>query len=173
MEGKQRGKARTVERCEDSALGKVWLVKCTQCDWSTKTTYKHTSSIYRHIYRVHRKIRYSCQQCPKSYSLKLSLKEHVKSKHEDFKWSCVACQKSFANITSLRKHKREQHPSPVQVPRDQTKFECAPCARIFLKELDLKRHVEFEHDDFRWMCEDCQEWFKSKEGLSQHLQAHH
>ena len=63
---------------------------------------------------MHKKIRYPCEKCEKSYTSKQNLASHVQIIHETVKHHCNYCNSIFKQKVGLKKHLESKH-SPIPI----------------------------------------------------------
>ena len=75
------------------------------CEYEATTK----GSLKIHTESVHKKIKFSCNNCDKEYTQQCNLKIHVESVHEKVKYSCNLCQQAFSLKSDLRIHIESVH----------------------------------------------------------------
>ena len=70
-------------------------------------------NLKKHIQSAHEKVRYNCDKCDKSFSWKNDLNAHIKGKHEDVQYDCEKCDKKFSNQANFITHIKSVHPIVV------------------------------------------------------------
>ena len=134
-------------------------VKCSECD----KVCKNRSSYYSHKNSVHFKT--SCSICSKEISGKGNLKRHIRQVHTDVKpYSCDECNQSFGDRGNLRRHEKSKHLK--------LREQCPQC-EISCSVGTLQRHIRTFHKMEVYQCPDCSRDFRSKYGLSSHVNKAH
>ena len=73
-----------------------------------------------------------CKKCKKIFNSMNGLKKHIKEEHPQ-KVECKVCSESFAKNCELEVHLESQH-------KDQQKFPCTKCDKVFFLYWRLKKH---------------------------------
>ena len=63
---------------------------------SVKVTYK--------LKTIHENLRYSCDQCEKTFDQQGNLQRHIKSDHEKTLYHCDKCEQAFVYQGDLQRH---------------------------------------------------------------------
>ena len=71
--------------------------------------YESQSNPKLHVQSVHKKIKYSCNQCDHQATTHGNLKTHVQSVHEKIKYSCNQCDHQATQQGSLKRHIQSVH----------------------------------------------------------------
>ena len=90
------------------------------------------------------------------------LLDHKKVVHEGNKIVCTynGCNETFVNQNAMKKHL-------IQHTKEKMKM-CDQCCKMFHHDSDVKLHME-SHMDPEYECEKCQEKYRYKSQLMQHL----
>ena len=87
----------------------------------------------------------------------------------DVSYECSKCVYEGTTIADLRTHELVIH--------TQEEFKCDSCGHIVLSESDLRGHIEAYHEDAGndriFICTNCDEEYRSKEELEQHMKIKH
>ena len=115
-------------------------------------------------------MRYSCDECDKTYSKPYNLKRHQSDHHENkVHVECDICQKKFMKLQSLNKHKTNAHQAI-----DRELFTCPHCQKELYSSKTLKTHIDFFHgEEQKYKCEKCGKAFGHKSSLIYHDNAVH
>ena len=84
------------------------------------------------------KVQYSCNQCAKSFSEKVSMQRHIKSEHEKVRFRCDKCDTSFSEKGTLQRHIKSAHMK--------IRYNCNKCEKCFSLKNNLKRHIKRVHE---------------------------
>ena len=76
----------------------------------------------RHL-EVHKKAKYNCLQCDKTYTRKDALKNHVIAGHHGERKECMKCCNTFLTSTALRYHIESIHENKL--------YNCKICDKSF------------------------------------------
>ena len=135
------------------------VVKCLQCD----KVFQHRGSYNSHKDSVHDKN--TCSICSKVISGKRNLRRHIRQVHTDVRpYKCDECNQSFGDRGNLKRHEKSKH---LKL-RDQ----CPQC-EISCSVGTLQRHIRTFHKMEVYQCQDCSRDFRSKYGLSSHVNKAH
>ncbi len=115
-----------------------------------------------------------CDVCQKEFSDWRHMVRH-RGTHEEGTLSCSECDKRFFLQKGLNQHLRQVHQIKVAlVPRDEKRFQCDKCSKLFKKKQQLKSHVAYRHTDTKaFKCEICEKRFTDKQALQNHHKARH
>ena len=134
-------------------------VKCPQCE----KVFQSQASYFSHKNSVHNKV--TCSICSKVISGKSNLRRHIRQVHTDVKpYKCDECNQTFGDRGNLKRHEKSKH---LKL-RDQ----CPQC-EITCTVGTLQRHIRAFHKVEVYQCEDCSLDFRSKYGLSSHINKAH
>lgn len=109
--------------------------------------------------------KFTCDQCPKSFTLKQNLTYHVNSIHLGVRIKCEYCDKSFAHKPNLIAHMNSAH--------NGVRFKCDHCPKSFNQKPNLISHIKSVHEGIKYKCEECTKTFAQKQNLLSHVQAIH
>lgn len=164
--------------------------KCAHCDKS----YQHEYLLKQHVYRHTVSSPFTCEHCGEGFFEKILLDRHVRRTHStDLK--CEPCNKRYENTKVFNKHQFKFHWEKLSCPyctvtyfttkalEDHVSAEhegkslpqgeslkCLICNAQFVRKLKLLSHIESVH---KMICGECNESFKSKTELQQHLLEQH
>ena len=88
---------------------------------------------------------FQCSNCSSSYVKEFNLKKHIVTKHKEVELEKVDNNKDgFAN--------EEEEDQNVQIPENLSEnldaekpFQCSNCSSTYVKEFNLKKHIESKH----------------------------
>ena len=136
--------------------------KCDICDFIAQSRY----ILKNHHRKTHENaIRFSCDECKLSYSVKKSLKNHVLVRHRYVTQDCDICGYKALDVSILKKHKDSEH--------EGVRFLCDKCDFQFKGRGNLLNHVRIKHEGFRYSCEHCDYKVTQKRVLDKHRQINH
>lgn len=81
--------------------------------------------------------KYTCVECPKSFSVKFSLKRHMLSHNPVKPFHCSKCKRSYTDRSNLLKHERGHNSDKP--------FGCPFCHKAYADNSDLVKHFEKHH----------------------------
>ncbi|KAJ1522825.1 hypothetical protein ONE63_001977 [Megalurothrips usitatus] len=150
-------------------------VKCSDCH----AHFSNLKELRQHKIDAHpiKKRSYICQICGALFQDPYSLSLHRQDIHHKGKcFMCTVCGVFRANHKrSLRRHMLIWHAegtSMTYVPRENFKpIEC--CGRMFYYSCNLERHRASLRHQNKFVCQQCEEMFDSKEALKQHKSVDH
>ncbi|XP_033120367.1 zinc finger protein 252-like [Anneissia japonica] len=135
---------------------------CKHCD--KKFAWKRSLIVHERIHTG--KDMFSCDQCGKSYSSKVSLQSHIAThtKQEDKPFSCDICGKYFTKKWDWETHKW-QHTG-------QKKYICEHCGKTYARNSDLRRHVLSHTGNKPFQCRFCGKRFITRWHYNYHERRH-
>ena len=139
--------------------------QCGECDKS----YKAKRELHKHIERIHRGHRFTCEICFEGLASESSLKRHVRLLHEPQAKcvSCDACGKSFKDRHTLHKHMRIHDTTARSDP-------CPECGKVMANNGVLRIHIRTVHERvLRHVCDLCGKTFASTNNMERHVEAAH
>lgn len=149
---------------------------CTYCG----KTYATIVNLNAHIDAVHKKRRFKCDLCEKSYSFKAALYKHRLLAHiEGKRHKCPLCDYMGGSKSEIRLHHKNHHTSDR---KNVDEFcHCAECGISFVNTSTLKKHIYQQHGQnvqFRTViaskCALCKEPTSSHYQAEKHIaQVHH
>ncbi|XP_052746006.1 zinc finger protein 62 homolog [Bicyclus anynana] len=138
---------------------------CKQCDF-TSESYR---SLKYHRDKHHRG-KAECQQCGNTFANKNGLRSHMLIVHKQSNrvYACGACTKVYRTKVGLKSHVRlthEQSDPPAY---------CADCDLTFRTAAGLRNHLRLtekhnEHNIKRFTCDECNDKFRTKRQLQEHI----
>ena len=117
--------------------------KCTPC----QKQYRHITGLVNHVSVVHRKIRFSCDECDYKTTNKKCVMRHKMSQHRGLKDQCPQCYGFFAK-SSLSTHIKAIHKKEI--------FHCDQCDFNTRSRTLLQNHTDYYHEGIvNFKCEKC------------------
>lgn len=143
--------------------------KCDKCT----ATYKHESSLKKHIEYNHGKDRpkIKCDICNQTF---FRIKEHIKVKHpnsEQLKLTCPEpdCNETFVYKSFLDKHILKVHRA---LPANRINKLCPLCGKLLYTKEGYRYHMLKHNDEKPYECKVCQMKFRSPFNLTRHMRGH-
>lgn len=113
---------------------------------------------------------YSCRVCATTFDTQNELDNHIANELGDFEdlWICQFCEKEFDDREAARRHLTE-HWDIMEYENcfsPHLGFKCMYCPTLFWHETDRETHQVrahfFNHKEFYYKCENCNEVFSDK-----------
>uniref|UniRef100_A0A0M3J5H1 Zinc finger protein n=1 Tax=Anisakis simplex TaxID=6269 RepID=A0A0M3J5H1_ANISI len=135
--------------------------KCPKCSKLLSSP----SALYTHK-KTHGEKTFTCEFCPKTFTLKNYLKLHVKQVHEqnERKHICQYCNKTFAYAGSLQVH--------VRTHTGERPYTCRYCPKAFASQGNLQSHERTHTGERPYSCSHCGRSFIQKSQLTAHEATH-
>ena len=136
--------------------------KCEICDEG----FPDKQARFNHKRKVHTApTEYTCNFCGKKWKDPGNFKRHIRQVHTDMKpFKCQTCERTFSDKGNLNRHIKSKH----EKARDQ----CPHCSQI-CSFGTLQRHIRTAHQKETFQCPKCEKDFRSKYGLSSHINEKH
>ena len=145
--------------------------KCDICD----ERFQRTNEKRNHIFIKHQGGSFDCVQCEKTFSSERAMISHNRTKHEGIaKLKCnqEGCSYTTNDPGQLPQHYLEAHQIGQPMKCLFTNEDGQICGRVFVNSRSFQQHSLF-HEDKKYMCEDCNRWFKEKDKLDAHWNKFH
>lgn len=105
-------------------------------------------------------------QCPfcEAVMKRSVLTQHIKYSHNNIKPQCHVCEKTFANPNNLKRH--------MMIHSGVKEFECDLCLKRFSQKITMQTHrlTHINPQQPTLTCPGCENTFKTKEILTQHIE---
>ncbi|XP_063438084.1 PR domain zinc finger protein 5-like isoform X2 [Mytilus trossulus] len=138
-------------------------IPCPTCDLMFSTS----KGLKRHV-RVCQVIK--CPQCNEEFTSLEELEEHleVHEGEELQEYQCRYCDMQFPLKSQLREHEKSHDEL-----KDQYKFRCPLCPKIYTVGTSLRHHLKDAHKESRICCLVCRKFYDSEFDYNQHMGNHH
>ena len=135
--------------------------KCNHCDQVFPKLHK----LKRHLENVGPKTMNACTICKREFNDKGNLRRHIRQVHTDLKpYKCDKCDRRFGDAGNLKRHIKGKH----EGLRDQ----CNQCNQsVFIG--CMQRHIRTYHSIQTYNCSHCDKDFRTRYGLSSHVNEKH
>ncbi len=190
----RRSLPKCTERFEDQQQSRKY--QCLSCN----TSYKTRQGLFWHNESKHSNKIFSCQECGKSLSSKLTLRLHTKHVHENIerlvRCTFPQCTKSYPDGRQLMKHKVAVHGLPMPHNCDECQksfytnkeliehkklhsnilsYKCGQCTSAFAYKANLIRHIRLVHEKKakKYSCRFCSQTFSLKHNMERHAKRRH
>uniref|UniRef100_A0A336M1T2 CSON007895 protein n=1 Tax=Culicoides sonorensis TaxID=179676 RepID=A0A336M1T2_CULSO len=160
------------------------------------TKFHNLNTIKRHLTSIHLRIKESCEICGKLFHPE-HLKNHINRIHLNIKpYSCEICKRKFSIKSEIVKHMNNIHlsesfrnrPDSIRcryctkyfmiekledhIERKHKKLQCHLCEKIYFNRDSFKHHMKL-HESSKFKCDFCENEFKTKSNLRDHILAVH
>ena len=147
-----------VRKCHDS-------YQCEFCDarlLSKAEKMKHKKNVH---YKEEKTKMFTCPFCGKTFNDNGNHRRHIRQVHTDIKHcKCDQCGRAFSDAGNLKRHIKTKHEGVRQ--------QCPQCSQTVVFGT-LQRHIRYAHKKETYQCPDCEKDFRSKYGLSSHVNEKH
>ncbi|XP_043489563.1 zinc finger protein 675-like [Polistes fuscatus] len=168
-----------------------YFFECMECH----VKYKSEGGLKRHNIRAHDRNNpvFVCEQCGRSYKLKIDLTNHIKKAHPFELQICRYCGKEVRDVKGHEYiHQRKAHKKLYNFPchlcpqkfchrsrldrhllQHENGFKCTDCSESFIGSRELKSHKRFKHSrPSSSTCIFCQKVFTCVSNFHQHVLTH-
>ena len=114
-------------------------------------TFDQSKSLQKHMYQVHKTVKFKCEICEKILTTKKSLESHKIQLHSDerLKYTCESCPQHYYNKNAYENHVAEHKGDPS--------YSCDKCSKKFYTAFYLQKHgYEHKNKDKRIYCTQCE-----------------
>jgi len=136
----------------------IMELSCPFCERVVKSQ----KSLKQHMMLRHPEPIYDCLKCDASFLSKNDLDKHMKSVH--FKFHCKSCHLSFKTKSRLCFHVETAHRERLSEGKELRNG----AGSSFSPRVELKKQLEWEHNDMRFSCDECSKIFLSKQSFMKH-----
>jgi len=148
------------------------LAKCQDCDeeFGTQTLLK------QHRVKVHKDRPFLCEHCNQTFITNDHMTRHIQKVHQGINLPvdksnvtpipCIQCGKEFPSNWHLKRHVVSLH-TPSDTPI------CKLCFKKFASNEELQVHLNTDHSDKKFECEECKKTFASTWHLKRHTDIHY
>ena len=105
---------------------------------------------------------YLCDQCDFKARDSTVLKRHQRAVHEGIKLPCNFCEFKASYESSIRNHIRYVHEGVRRV-------QCPHCGKQFVRDRNLKEHIQSFHEGRKYKCQFCEYHATQKRNLLVHF----
>lgn len=120
-------------------------------------------SLQNHVKNIHEAEQFKCSQCD-FQGIRRHLEKHVKKHHNDEIYQCTRCQKILKSKSTLKEH--------MWIHTDHRRFICDICGMRFKRTSNYHGHLK-SHQDKKFQCQLCGNFFLRKRYLAVHEQTIH
>ncbi|EEC18063.1 zinc finger protein, putative, partial [Ixodes scapularis] len=139
-------------------------LRCPLEECGKQFSSKHT--LYKHVNISHKKRRFKCELCPKTYVKHQQLKIHSYEHTKVLPYPCTepGCDRAFLLPSRLKAHQRCHQGRGY-------KCTVGGCTRVFSKWSLLRKHRKVDHQK-SFSCHWCDRVFYSKSSVESHQETH-
>lgn len=137
--------------------------KCSICEKSFTT-----DGAYQEHEKGHENTFFQCpeENCKKQFKRKSSLRKHLYFHKGKFKYTCQDCNGTFIDRVKYEIHIASKHKKIERI------FECQKCQKTFTSSDYLKKHQVTHKDEYKYVCEICNQKFKWMTSYQSHILIH-
>ena len=147
-----------VKKCHD-------LFQCEFCEerlHSRAEKAKHKITVH---HKKEKTTEYNCSFCGKTFNDRENHRRHIRQVHTDLRlFKCKHCERNFSDSGNLKRH--------IKVKHEGVRQQCPQCSQTVVFGT-LKRHINTFHTKLTYQCQSCERDFKTKYGLSSHVNTKH
>ncbi|XP_039444619.1 zinc finger protein 93-like [Culex pipiens pallens] len=150
---------------QNDLIKQLIVLNCSQCDFIGETFVE----LARHARTEHDMKSHPITCCDKRFNTRLRLYEHCLM-HQNPDWFKCECGKTFRDSDGLKHHKWWIH-----TPVSERPFKCDVCGDAFMKDYQLKSHMDrhLDRERKRYSCKQCTNVYTSMIQLKSHQQRIH
>ena len=157
----------TFVNCAVQNLGMLYIWKYTLDEYiqiRQKILFS-LETLQNHILQNHSGSQYQCSRCPKSFTSAQLRRQHKINSHGEKTEVCGECGKMFANKATLKHHTEQVH------IKEKDKI-CPLCGEYFFALISFKAHVLRHTNDRQFSCKVCAKAFLQDKDLERHMGTH-
>ena len=151
--------------CMHLGIIKQFKYECKLC---ASGKYQTEISLQQHILDDHSGVKYSCDQCPLSFSNTIFRSHHIRGIHREKTLKCEQCEMRFSTKGCLGAHLNSVHLKT----RIKTCDVCGDNFNAYSDTASYTAHMNRHNNVRPYSCNDCGKYFLSKQGLQKHSGVH-